>query len=206
MDMNEVHRPINITLFEENEILMDEGAIPPNDALLNEDEIVPDDANHEESIPIDEFPRENVIPDDAAYQRNEDNGLQQPRRSIHPPQYSERFLDLQRTLTKRAIFSGLSAEVHEVKTEYLLKGPSSYREAVSSVDSKFLIPVIFEEYDLLVQNDTWTLCPLPPGRKVNQRQVEVEVQSWIQNNSSKVQGSLCPQRIRVWTSIGTRLH
>lgn len=45
---------------------MDEGAIVPNDALLNEDKIVPSDANHDNPIPIDEFPRDDEIPDDPA--------------------------------------------------------------------------------------------------------------------------------------------
>ena len=26
------------------------------------------------------------------------------------------------------------------------------------------IPAIFDEYESLIQNSTWTLCPLPPGR------------------------------------------
>ena len=122
MDKIEVHHPMNIIL-DENENLMDEGGIPQEDAPLNEDEIVPEDANHENPILIDEFSRENVIPDDAAYQRDEDNGPQAPRRSTRLLQYNERFLEWQCSLAKQATFSGLSADIQEVKSESIPMEP-----------------------------------------------------------------------------------
>lgn len=45
------------------------------------------------------------------------------------------------------------------------KEPASYLEAITCSDSNFWIPAIFEEYDSLIQNQTWELCELPPGRQ-----------------------------------------
>ena len=45
------------------------------------------------------------------------------------------------------------------------KEPANYSEAITCSDSNFWIPAIFEEYDSLIQNQTWELCELPPGRQ-----------------------------------------
>jgi hypothetical protein len=43
--------------------------------------------------------------------------------------------------------------------------PSSYLEAISCADSELWIPAIIEEYESLIQNNTWNLCQLPPDHK-----------------------------------------
>jgi histone deacetylase 1/2 len=43
--------------------------------------------------------------------------------------------------------------------------PTSYREAVTSIDADLWQTAIHQEYDALVQRKTWELVPLPPGRK-----------------------------------------
>ncbi len=146
---------------------MDEIVVPPDEEARIDDENIPVNEVHEEEAFPDAIPRDNVIPNNAADQRNEDNGPQ-PCRSTRLPQYSERFLEWQRLLAKQAIFSGMAVEDQNTNIEPHPTEPSCYLEAVSCADSKFWIPAIFEEYDSLVQNGTWTLCPLPPGRKAIQ--------------------------------------
>jgi hypothetical protein len=46
--------------------------------------------------------------------------------------------------------------------------PRSYREAITCADAKFWIAAIAEEYDSLIRNGTWTICPLPVDRKAIQ--------------------------------------
>ncbi len=45
------------------------------------------------------------------------------------------------------------------------KEPANYLEAVTCADSHHWIPAIFEEFDCLVQNETWDLCELPAERQ-----------------------------------------
>ncbi len=87
------------------------------------------------------------------------------RQSTRTTKYSEKFLEWQQSLAKQATLSSVSAETQEVNTPSPSLEPSSYLEAISCADSKYWIPAIFEEYDSLLQNGTWTLCRLPPNRK-----------------------------------------
>ena len=86
------------------------------------------------------------------------------RRSRRKPKYSDKYQLYMKSLAKQAIFYGMAAEHSESKpTE-----PRSYREAITCADAKFWIAAIAEEYDSLIRNGTWTICPLPVDRKAIQ--------------------------------------
>jgi hypothetical protein len=146
----------------------DEASTPFTDLTLFEDVPIHDNpiVNEEETLP------ENLIYEDKTpsttktYQRDEDSRPhQRVRQSTRTPKYSEIFLEWQQSLAKQATLSCVSAETQEVNTPSPSLEPSSYLEAISCADVKYLIPAIFEEYDSLLQNGTWTLCQLPPKRK-----------------------------------------
>jgi hypothetical protein len=153
---------------ENNEHPTNETETPPAGANLNEITIPLDDSNHDvddENLPR-KSTRVNEVPsDDPIHQRDVDCAPQQTRRSTRSPKYSERYIQWQQSLAKIANLSSMSAKVQDANNHSPLLEPSSYLEAISCADSKFWIPAIFEEYDSLVQNGTWTLCPLPPDRK-----------------------------------------
>jgi hypothetical protein len=65
---------------------------------------------------------------------------------------------------KQATLSSTLADIQEVNTPSFPLEPSSYLVVISCTDSKYWIPAIFEEYELLIKNDTLTLCPLPQKR------------------------------------------
>lgn len=160
---------------EDNEHQMDGAETSPAGANLNE--IPLDDSTHDvddETLPRNSTRVNEVLPDHPIHQGDVDCARQQTRRSTRSPKYSERYIQWQQSLAKEAILSSMSAEVKNTNTQLL--EPSSYLEAISCADSKFWIPAIFEEYDSLVQNGTWTLCPLPQDRKAIQ-------DKWVMNSS-----------------------
>ena len=88
------------------------------------------------------------------------------RRSSRQPRYSDRYLEYRKFLARQAITFGMPATVQNTKTnQFQPFEPSTYTEAVTCEDAEQWIPAIFEEYESLMQNDTWSLCALPPGRK-----------------------------------------
>lgn len=88
------------------------------------------------------------------------------RRSSRQPRYSDRYLEYRKSLARQAITFGMPATVRNTKTNQSQPfEPSTYTEAVTCEDAEQWIPAIFEEYESLMQNDTWSLCALPPGRK-----------------------------------------
>lgn len=95
MDLNEVQHPNP----EHHDISLDEIVVPTDEEARIKDENIPVTKVYEEEALPDAIPRDNVIPNDAADQRNEDND-----------QYSERFLEWQRSLAKQAIISGSAVE------------------------------------------------------------------------------------------------
>ena len=84
------------------------------------------------------------------------------RRSSRLPHYSERYLTYRQSLGRQAVFYAVPARTED--TNALPVEPSSYTEATTCPDADQWIPAIFDEYESLMQNSTWTLCPLPPGR------------------------------------------
>jgi hypothetical protein len=52
-----------------------------------------------------------------------------------------------------------------VPIEDILLEPESFEEAVTSPQKQAWLTAMREEYKSLMQNDTWTLYELPPGRK-----------------------------------------
>lgn len=134
---------------------VDEDMPLDDNPIINEEEILTEDMVHEDETPSTT----------KTCQIDEDTPPQRVRQSTRTPKYSERFLEWQQSLAKQAT---LSAEIQEVDIPSPPLEPSSYLEAISCADSKFWIPAIFEEYDSLIQNGTWTLCPLPPNRKAIQ--------------------------------------
>jgi hypothetical protein len=71
-----------------------------------------------------------------------------PRRSARVPVFTERYKN----------YKGLASMLSEYKE------PNSYKEALASEDAHLWQPAILDEYRSLVENETWTLVPLPPGR------------------------------------------
>ena len=164
---------LRITDTEDEEMDVDnaEPITHPNDPQPDEASIPSTDANFNENRPIHDNPtinRDEIPPNTTNHQRDEDSPPRRVRQSSRAPKYSERFLEWQQSLAKQATLSSTSAEVQEINTPSLPLEPSSYLEAISCADSKYWIPAIFEEYDSLIQNGTWTLCPLPPNRQAIQ--------------------------------------
>lgn len=54
---------------------------------------------------------------------------------------------------------------HNANFAFILKDPSTLKEALGSDNSEKWKTAIAEEYDSLVKNNTWSLTKLPPGRK-----------------------------------------
>lgn len=50
-------------------------------------------------------------------------------------------------------------------TKVFAAEPTSFVEATTCQDADHWIPAIFDEYESLIQNSTWTVCELPPDRK-----------------------------------------
>lgn len=148
----------------------DEASTPFTDANINEDMPLHDNPiiNEAETLPEDLIHEDETPSTTTTYQRDEDSPPQRVHQSTRAPKYSERFLEGRQSLAKQATLSSISAEIQEVNTPSPPLEHWSYLEAISCADSKFWIPAIFEEYDSLIQNGTWTLCPLPPNRQAIQ--------------------------------------
>nr|CAH0104428.1 unnamed protein product [Daphnia galeata] len=150
-DLNEVSTDINIP--QEISIPLDdakkEGAIINNEAI--DEEIVYDASPNASNA----SPRVH-----SGHQVNSKGTRQSARR----PKLSDRYLQYRQSIAKQAIFFGVPTKTSKSRPVE----PSSYLEAISCADSEFWIPAIIEEYESLIQNNTWNLCQLPPGRKAIQ--------------------------------------
>ena len=84
------------------------------------------------------------------------------RRSSRLPHYTERYQAYRKSLGRQIVSFAMPANIEEAKT--LPLEPSSYTEATTCLDADQWIPAIFDEYESLIQNSTWIICQLPPGR------------------------------------------
>lgn len=149
----------------------------PMDTNNNEaEEILPQETipHHSEIILPDlpETPNEaaEITTNDGDKVISEDNTTSSPqtgsRRSSRLPAYTERYLEYKRSLANQATVLDVSTQIQTNNTQPT--EPSSYTEAISCADAEHWIPAIFDEYESLIQNGTWSLCPLPTGRKAIQ--------------------------------------
>jgi hypothetical protein len=74
--------------------------------------------------------------------------------------------------------------------------PSSYLEAISCADSEFWIPAIIEEYESLIQNNTWDLCQLPLGRKAIQGKWVLKYKTGFKSTPQDTKPALSSKDIR----------
>lgn len=80
------------------------------------------------------------------------------RRSSRTPVFTDRYINYRKTLR-------LSDQQQEGEyNSALVAEPSTYQEAISSEEASLWKLAIKEEYDSLIQNGTWVLASLPPGR------------------------------------------
>lgn len=77
----------------------------------------------------------------------------------------------------------ISSSAAFVNTAYLTEEPSTYKEALQSSNSANWQQAMAEEYLSLIQNETWSLEYLPPGRKTVKNK-------WVFKVKPKADGSI----------------
>jgi hypothetical protein len=160
-------------------------AQPSNSDPVNEaiqvDQVFPEEMIHLEAMPEEvphrDEPTHDIIQEEAVQDpvilENNNNVADVPntddrneatsiRRSSRLPHYSERYLAYRKSLGRQAVCFAMPASTED--TNAVPVEPSSYTEATTCPDADKWIPAIFDEYESLIQNNTWTLCPLPPDR------------------------------------------
>lgn len=109
-----------------------------------------------------------------------------PRRSSRKPLYSKKYLQYRASLlsgdldredvdfddTAMAAFNSLTTDHDPSKTYKPVSAcllepyiPLGYKDAVSCIESREWIEAIQDEYNSIMENKTWTVVPLPEGRK-----------------------------------------
>ena len=123
--------------------------------LINDENMPPPAANEEEN-------------DNNALPLAAENTPSETTRSGRKPKYSARYLQYIKSLAAQAIFFGTVAKSSKKNSKTNMSvpiEPSSYQEAILCDDSDLWIAGIVDEFDSLIENGTWELVDLPPGRK-----------------------------------------
>ncbi|KZS13017.1 Uncharacterized protein APZ42_021944 [Daphnia magna] len=163
MDTRETHVPITQKTPKEDEAcpvaaIEDEIPLVTDETLREGSNLPTDPLIHNEVTQETEL----IIDQDAhdatplAAEVLQVNSIDQPRRSTRI-----RARQIQ-SVAKQAVLSNDPANQDSTlnPTE-----PETYREAINCPEAEFWIEVINEEYNSLIQNNTWTLCQLPCDRK-----------------------------------------
>lgn len=82
---------------------------------------------------------------------------------IHPQQHPNDADDMDSPSPNESIDDALPAD--ECHAALIDSDPNSYREAMSGSDSSLWDRACHEEYQAMMENDTWELVPLPHGRE-----------------------------------------
>jgi hypothetical protein len=155
LDLNEASTDINIP--QEISRPLDDGI---QDGVIINNEAIDEEIVHDTSP--------NAINASSRVEIDRQVNNERTRQSARRQKFSDRYLQYRQSIAKQAIIFGVPSTTSNSSTKSLPIEPSSFLEAISCSDSEFWIPAIMEEYESLIQNNTWDLCQLPLGRKAIQ--------------------------------------
>jgi hypothetical protein len=182
LDLNEASTDINIP--QEISRPLDDGI--QDDAIINNEAI-------DEEIVHDTSP--NAINASSRVEIDRQVNNEKTRQSASRQNFFDRNLQYRQSIAKQAIIFGVPSTTSNSSTKSRPIEPSSYLEAISCVDSEFWIPAIIEEYESLIQNNTWDLCQLPLGRKAIQGKWVLKYKTGFKSTSQDTKPALSSKDI-----------
>jgi len=132
------------------------------DEVVNDDELV-EDTNH---ISLKERPVEDVEGDEPTSNSSSEEEFATPQdEGLNEPQQDGRRERPQRQCKEWPHNWWVATKDVERATIAFLEEPQTVEEALNGKDAKKWEMAMQEEYDFLDINNTWSLVPLPKGRK-----------------------------------------